>query len=215
MPLAPSNHKMGSDYRVMFIGDSLMVGITSSSGRGGRNATIKNIQDQLGSAARAVEVGNDNNRMCGTSGLQIDAITIAPYIAIQVKQYKPDLIIIHIGTNDCTSLSTTGLPTLNTSMSNLTVLLNTIRTDAPGCKVLIAKIIDNNTAHAEVVNFNAELESLVEARSDYLAGTLDHVDLYTDVGLYSPTYWQDNTHLNPQGFALWSTSWNNKINTFL
>jgi lysophospholipase L1-like esterase len=151
--------------------------------------------------------------MCGTTGLRVDELNASPYLVDQVKQFVPDVMLLHIGTNDCTQLQSGGSPTLATTRANLTTLLNNIRTNAPACVVFICRIIDNNTAGAEVAAFNTNaIDTDVVARSDYASGLVKVVDMFTAVGAYSATNYSDNTHPNNAGYALMTTAWQTAFN---
>ena len=163
---------LGGNYRqlkVMFVGDSLTVGVgdTLTLATGGyKTQLIAGINARL--KAPAFFVGSQFNigRMCGASGQTVGEVNANPYLVVQTPQYTPDVIFLHIGTNDCTQRNTTGTPTLATSRANLTTLLDNIRTSAPKCLVFIARIIDNQTAHSEVVEYNSTaIDTDVPARS--------------------------------------------------
>ena len=179
--------------------------------------TTVNLQTRLGRRLRLVgnNGGTNNGVMCGTSGLTVSEIDATPYLIDQVPQYSPDVIFLHIGTNDCTQLNSGGSPTLATSRANLTTLLNRIRTLAPNCVVFICRIIDNSTAHTQVVNYNeAAIDIDVIARSDYASGLVKIVDMYTAVGLYSATNYVDGSHPNGTGYALMVTKWQTDFNLY-
>jgi lysophospholipase L1-like esterase len=190
----------------MFMGDSITVGTTSVNGRGFRNKVFGAIISRIGNKQLVRPVGASNNGMCGTSGLTVSEVTASPYATEQLSQFKPDVIFLAIGMNDCTQLNSVGSPTLATSRANLTTLLNLIRTTLPSCIVFLTKINDNNTAHTEVVNYNAAITTDTELRSDFSSGLIKWVDDYTDLGLYSATYWADGTHPNMLGFDIMANS---------
>lgn len=147
--------------------------------------------------------GNGSSRRTGVSGLTVSELDATPYATLQLPQWEYDVIFLHIGTNDCTQLQSGGSPLLATSAAAYTVLLDRIRAQWPRCKVYVSRIIDNQTAHTQVVNFNTTiLDTNVIARADYLAGLIRIVDEYTAVGLYSATTYQDGSHVNLIGCGL-------------
>lgn len=195
-----------SEFKVMFMGDSITVGSTSVNGRGFRSKVFNAISSRIGNKQLVIAVGATNNSMCGTSGLTISEVTASPYATEQLSQYKPNIIFLGIGMNDCTQLNSMGNPTLATSRANLTILLDLIRSTIPSCIVFLTKINDNNTAHTQIVNYNAAITIDTEARSDFSSGLIKWVDDYTDLGLYSSTYWADGTHPNMLGFDILANS---------
>lgn len=206
--------------RVMFVGDSICVGGTGAdtTAYGGWRLTVtKTMISRLSSGVRFVG-GNapaNNGLMCGTSGLTVSEVDATPYLTDQLAQYKPDVILLHIGTNDCTQLNSGGSPTLATTRANLTTLLDRVRSTLPGCVVFICRIIDNNTAHTQVVNFNTSaIDTDVAARSDYTSGLVKIVDMYTAVGLYSATNYVDGSHPNGTGYALMAAKWQSDFNLY-
>lgn len=205
MPITESN-KTPTLFKVMFMGDSITVGATSANGRGFRNKVLNAIISRLGNKFLIRPSGASNNAMCGTSGLTVAEVTASPYATEQLSQFKPDVIFLAIGMNDCTQLQNIGTPTLAVSRANLTILLDLIRTTLPSCIVFLTKINDNNTAHTQVVNYNAAITTDTESRPDFVSGLIKWVDDYTDLGLYSATYWNDATHPNSLGFEIMANS---------
>jgi lysophospholipase L1-like esterase len=193
--------------KVMIVGDSMARGITDATviQQGGmRLRLMKGINARLSMPARFVGGQfSGPGYMCGTSGLTVTEIFASPYLLDQLIQFAPDVIQLHIGTNDCTQLQSGGTPTLTTTRAALTAGLNLIRSVLPRCKVIISRIVDNQTAHAQVVNFNdLAIGTDVVARADYIAGLVVICDEYTAVGLYSATNYLDGTHLNDTGNQL-------------
>lgn len=204
----------------MFAGDSICVGGTGSDTTvyGGWRLTVtKTMIARFGARVRFVG-GNspaNNGLMCGTSGLTVGEVDATPYLTNQLAQYRPDFIFLHIGTNDCTQLNSGGTPTLATSRANLTTLLDRIRTTLPNCVVFICRIIDNSTAHTQVVNFNTNaIDTDVVARSDYSSGLIKIVDMYTAVGLYDVANYVDGSHPNGTGYSLMAAKWQSDFNLY-
>jgi len=207
----------------MFMGDSLTSGFGDTNTAlmaGYRGPLMKTLAARLGFTPQFVgsnTVNSPANGWCGVSGLTVAELLATPYATDQVRQYTPDIIFLHIGTNDCTQLSslTPGYPTLVQSRASLTALLDVIRAGSPNCEVYIARIIDNSTAHTQVVNYNAAaIDTDVVARSDYASGLIKIVDIYADVGLYSTSTYADGSHLNTTGYALEAAGWQTAFNLY-
>lgn len=202
--------------KVMFVGDSLTVGVgdTLTLATGGyKTQLIAGINARIKTQALYVGSQFNNGRMCGASGMTAGEIAVNPYLIVQVPQYTPDVIFLHIGTNDCTQRNTTGTPTLTKSRADVTKVLDNIRNNAPNCIVFIARIIDNQTAHNEVVEFNeTAIDIDVPLRADYAAGLVKIVDIYNAVGLYSTDTFADGSHLNSAGYTLEANAWQTAFN---
>ncbi len=199
-----TNRSRVAQLTIAIEGDSLALGSGTSDvvAQGAfRQKLMRLINAHLGVPARFVgNQGQAGARLIGTSGLTVAELDATPYAINQLPQWKIDVIFLHIGTNDCTQLNTGGTPLLSTSRAALTTHLDRIRTQWPKCKVYISRIIDNSTAHTEVVNFNAAaIDTDVVARADYIAGLVEIVDEYTQIGLYGATKYQDGSHLNLVG----------------
>lgn len=206
---------------IMPAGDSLAQGVgdTTTTAVGGyRMMLLSSMTSRLGFQPRFVGDNNTNSSawgFCGVSGLRVDELYEAPYIYTQVPQFRPDVIPLHIGTNDCTQLHnlTPGYKTLAESRASYTTLLDYIRTTSPNTIVLACLIIDNNTAHSEVVAYNTAINTDIQARSDYASGKVKIVDMYTGVGLYSATNYADGSHLNYAGYTLMAATYQTALNT--
>ena len=152
------------------------------------------------------------NNMAGMSGLTVAELDT--WLAQDLAAFNPDVITLHVGTNDCTQLNSGGSPLLATSMASMTTLLTRIRSTLPTVKVYIAYIIPNVVATAEVVNYNAALKVLVEARADYASGLLVPVDIYAAFVAnvnWAADYMADNSHSNQAGYTVMATTWNTAI----
>lgn len=206
--------------RYMVVGDSLAVGTPNDIARGGwREVLVGKTYNSLPwKSVGGQSSGNfGENRMCGQAGqtvtdLATKMLEVAPQFLSNVVGDEPDpVVLIHAGTNDCTQLNSGGSPLLATSMASYTNLLNYIRNANATARVYAALIIDNQTAHTQVVAFNSALTTLIQARTDYASGYLKIVDMYAALGLYSGTYWADGTHLNTAGYKVKGTAWTSAL----
>lgn len=215
----PSNLSGISQFRIMLCGDSITAGVGSTSTGGYRSSLMQSMINTF-SSTKVEFVGSDSvnigGRMCGTSGLTTAELAASRYLGSQVKAYKPDVITILIGANDCTQLHnlTPGYPTLAQSRASYTAMLDAIRVDAPYCVVFACKAIDNNTAGAEVIAYNDAIFGDILLRSDYQSGLIKIVDTYTDVGPYSAINYADGTHPNYNGYLLISNSIKTAFRTY-
>lgn len=202
--------------RFMPVGDSLTTGFPNDVSRGGYRDTLT-VASYNGLPWKSVG-GNvsgslGENRMVGAAGLTVASLAsrmleAAPQFLTNATGKEPDpIVLIHAGTNDCTQLQSGGTPLLATSLASYTGLLDSVRAANPKARVYVAQIVDNQTAHAQVVAFNSALSDLLVARADYISGYLKIVDAYTSVGLYTSTFWADGTHLNTGGYKRLAQAW--------
>lgn len=186
----------------MCCGDSITY---SNGGTGGYGAWKQHFVNRLytlyGWLARASEdiVGSTWNGycsypMCGTAGIRADALN-STYLPPDLAAYSPELLIIHIGTNDVLSGAST-----STIMSRITNCLDTIRAAVPTAKVWICKIIDRSGYTTEVNDLNNTIGTTVPARSD--AAYITVFDMNTVLGPYNVTYYNDVTHPNNVGYKI-------------
>ncbi|PTB87213.1 hypothetical protein C9925_01870, partial [cyanobacterium G8-9] len=130
--------------------------------------------------------------------------------AIAEKTYEymlysaPDIVLLHIGTNDYSS-----------SVAGVESILNTIdfyeSVSGHSIRVLVAKIIDNASPSEIIRNFNTNIQSLVTSR--ILDGdNITLVDMYKGAGLQSSDY-IDMIHLNDSGNYKIANVWANIIMT--
>jgi lysophospholipase L1-like esterase len=138
--------------------------------------------------------------MCGASSERTDEIWAR--INLESPAFAPECVFIHIGTNDVTQLASGGGPNSTAqSMEFVTSILDKFRAANSTCKVFICKIIDNQTYSSQVNTYNASLTTLVQARTDYVAGDLVLVDMNAAMGAYSATNYGDATHPNAKGYG--------------
>ena len=114
----------------------------------------------------------------------------------------PDMVLLHIGTNDH-----------GEDVSGVASILNEIdiyeQSSGRSVRVLLALIIDRKSPDKLIRLFNENLQDL------YLSRILDGdnitlVDMYNGAGMRSSDY-ADNTHPNDSGFSKMAGVWNNAI----
>lgn len=145
----------------------------------------------------------------GHSGWWIQLIrdNIDAYMAAN----PPDIIMLHIGTNDILRYSPGGVAADPTMLANSPVrlkdLLNRIFTLKPTVKVLLASIITRPGLGTQVNNYNAAIPAIVDELQDQ-GKDIVHVPtmattLAGGIGDYEP----DNTHPTLQGFNKMAQTW--------
>lgn len=145
-------------------------------------------------------------KMCGASGQRVDQINSSYDPGGQVLTYQPNLVIIHLGTNDCTQRdSGTWSGTEADSVNSYSDLLTTIFANKPDTIVVACKIIPVQTAgpDALVTSYNAALATMIASHpntsriivSDHNAAFKANVNWSTD-------YMSNNAHPNDAGEAL-------------
>ena len=119
-----------------------------------------------------------------------------------MQNNAPDMVLLHVGTND-----------LGTSIAGVASILNEInqyeRESGRSVRVLVAKIIDNASPNSIIAGFNANLQDLVTSR--ILDGdNITLVNMYTGAGLVGSDY-TDRLHLNNSGNYKMASVWANAI----
>lgn len=206
-------------FKLMFIGDSITVGSTGgteSTARGGYRSELlksmstlfKTVQD-CGYNATG---GLGPNRMCGTSGLRVDEIIAAQYVPVQLPAFRPDAVVLHIGTNDCTNLNGGTWPggSINLSITDLGTLLDYIRSARGDTHVFIAKIVPNQTAGANdyINQWNSAMATAVAARSDaaYIH-IVDQNGAFLANASWATDWMADTSHPNSAGNTVMANTW--------
>ena len=116
----------------------------------------------------------------------------------------PDIVLLHIGTNDYSS-----------SVTGVASILNQIdlyeQASGHPIRVLVAQIIDNASPNGIIRGFNENIQSLVTSR--ILDGdNITLVDMYRGAGLLGSDY-TDRIHPNDSGYYKIASVWANIIMT--
>jgi len=115
----------------------------------------------------------------------------------------PDVVLLHIGTNDRTTTNPEGVDQILNEIDQYE--LNSDH----HIKVFVALIIDRQSPDGRIKTFNERLQLLLEdriARGDDIV----IVDMYHNAGLTSSDY-ADNTHPNDQGYYKMAVQWYNAL----
>ncbi|WP_329274672.1 SGNH/GDSL hydrolase family protein [Streptomyces sp. NBC_00691] len=184
---------------VMPLGDSITLGVGSSTGDGYRPGLWSKLQghgdtvDFVGSMSSGTLPDTDHE---GHSGWFIGGIhdTIGSWL----YQARPNVVTLKIGTNDVNkNIDVANAPT------RLKQLVDRIRASAPGITVAVATIVPNadNAAQARVVTYNNAVRALV---SDYQAQGA-HVEL-ADTSAVTVAELGDGLHPDDAGYAKIATA---------
>jgi len=146
----------------MAVGDSVTAGNGSSSGDGYRGplwTLLRNDGDPLdfvGSQRNGVMFDPDHE---GYPGQRID--NIAGLINNELAVYQPNVVLLHIGTNDM------GQPYQpDTAYQRLGSLIDQILANDAGATVIVAQLIPNSTGWVQtnINNYNSQIPGVVQAR---------------------------------------------------
>jgi len=192
--------------RIMPLGDSITYGTGSDSKSSYRAALWNRLVDQagynidfVGSQQSGALPDRDNE---GHRGWRIDQI--AADIDGWMSTYQPDVVLLHIGTNDMIQ----GYH-LATAPQRLGALLDQILTDQPATTIIVAQIVPslNPVTEARIKAFNAALPGIVAAR-----GSRVHL---VNMSVLSPADMYDNVHPNDLGYARMAVRWYSALETVL
>ena len=114
-----------------------------------------------------------------------------------LKLYRPDVVLLHVGTNDLTQLRTAA----NTA-GHVEGIIALLRENNPNVQIVLAQIIPNSTPGADVDGYNALLAPLA-ARLTTAQSPIKLVDMNTGFSLS----WTDGTHPNQTGAQEMGRRW--------
>jgi lysophospholipase L1-like esterase len=134
-----------------------------------------------------------------------------PYLDV----YDPDIILLHIGTNDITHET-------NPGTANVEAVLNLIDDyevrsgkQVPVFLALIVNRMYGYNLRTETTNYNNQIRAMAEARIQN-GDNIIIVDMENDAGLeYTTADMTDYLHPNSTGYNKMATLWFNSINTYL
>lgn len=201
--------------KIMCVGDSITNGLNSANPGGYRAELFDKITRHLTYTPSFVGwqtngACGDASFWCGLSGERTDECRARTIV--QAPAFQPDIVFLHIGTNDTTQLSSTAGPnTVEMSMGYLNQILDDFRAANPNCIVFVCTIIDHQTYGAAVVTYNTALLDSVALRADYASDHVLIVDMYDALGAYNTTSWLsgDPTHPREAGYSIMATTFYN------
>ncbi|BDI29347.1 hypothetical protein CCAX7_13980 [Capsulimonas corticalis] len=188
----------------MPLGDSITAGYQSSTGNGYRGplynelASQGNTLDFVGSQRSGSMSDPDEE---GIYGDRIDQI--ASLATGALATYKPNIITLHIGSNDLN-----GNYQVSTAPARLASLIDQIIAVDPDATVLVAQLIcnANATTEANIVAYNNQIPAIVQARSN--AGK--HVYMVSMSSLTTADLY-DGLHPNDAGYQKMADNWDAAI----
>tara|TARA_R100001143_G_C3360851_1_gene135474 strand:+ start:1603 stop:3246 length:1644 start_codon:yes stop_codon:yes gene_type:complete len=164
LPFAPNS-------RILQLGDSITNGAPYSYRFGLHNMLIDNALkfQNIGTQFRFTEGSSgqwDANHE-GHDGAKTDFIE--SNLPVWLQTYTADIVLIHLGTNDVTTLAQSGgVPgQLTSGLNNVTSMINHLRNDNPNVKIYLALILpidvpslDRDTVNNMVSVWNSNLQSI-------------------------------------------------------
>jgi lysophospholipase L1-like esterase len=185
--------------KVMPLGDSITFGVGSSTGSSYRLDLYQRLVRQAGytidfvGTQRSGSLPDTDNE--GHSGWRIDQI--ASNVDGWLATYQPNLVLLHIGTNDMNQNFQ-----VSTAPNRLSALIDQITTDVPAATVVVASLIPANdaTIQARINTFNASVPGIVAAKQQ--AGKRVRL---VDMASLTTADLADTLHPNDSGYAKMST----------
>jgi lysophospholipase L1-like esterase len=187
--------------RVMPLGDSITYGIGPAVNNGYRADLYDRLTqaglnvDFVGSVQSGDGADPDNE---GHPGWTIEQISAE--VDTWIADARPDVILLHAGTNDMRASAT-----VPTAPAALSALLDRIEADAPQAQVFVAEVTSAGTTanrpmwKRRIDAYNARIPAIVEAE-----GPNFHLVDQTDVGGIDLT---DIVHPNAFGYAKMAWNW--------
>lgn len=192
-----------SGIRIMPLGDSITFGEGSSSFGGYRVTLWKDLQAThlhitfVGSKdSGPATLPNQANE--GHPGARIDQIS--DHVVSWLHQYQPQIILLHIGTNDILQNYS-----VNTVLARLQHLLIQITTTLPHAIVIVAQIIplEKFGRDGEVIAYNKAIPGIVHY-FEQQGKQIEYVDMYDVVPISDIP---DQIYPDNQGYNLMASVW--------
>ncbi|MES4907940.1 MULTISPECIES: ricin-type beta-trefoil lectin domain protein [unclassified Streptomyces] len=191
--VTPASAASNTPLRVMPLGDSITWGVGSSTGNGYRSSLWNKLAadghplDFVGTLRGGSMSDPDNE---GHSGYRIDQI--AALADASLTRYRPNVVTLHIGTNDLQ-----GASEVNTAIARLRSLVNQITADVPDATVLVASLVVSTSSSEEQWRgaYNRAIPQIV---SDAQAAG-KHV-AYVDMSSLTTADLADPLHPNDAGY---------------
>ncbi|UXY17776.1 ricin-type beta-trefoil lectin domain protein [Streptomyces cynarae] len=189
----PASAASNTPLRVMPLGDSITWGVGSSTGNGYRGPLWNELAadghplDFVGTGRNGSMSDPDNE---GHSGYRIDQI--AALADASLTRYRPNVVTLHIGTNDLQ-----GASEVDTAIARLRSLVNQITADVPDATVLVASLVVSTSSSEEQFRgaYNQAIPRIV---SDAQAAG-KHV-AYVDMSSLTTADLADPLHPNDAGY---------------
>ena len=194
-------HELGElppGVRLMPLGDSITAGSQSSDGNGYRGVLFDRLQSGLGEDAQVTFVGPQKGGSmpdrdhAGYPGYRIDEI--ATVADCSVRSYKPNVILLHAGTNDADQNFQ-----LQSAPQRIKNLITQVLNDSPRAVVAVAEIIPTGKPRLQprINAINAALPGVVKE----LQAAGKHVVIAHTRDLKVSDGLQGDAHPNDNGYA--------------
>lgn len=192
-----------SGIRIMPLGDSITFGTGSTANGGYRVVLWKDctaaqwqfsfVGSQMSGPSSLPDGSNE-----GHPGWRIDEVS--KHIVGWLKQYRPQIILLHIGTNDIIQNHQ-----LATIVNRLQYLLEQIVTTEPNARVVVAQIIPLNKRGLDstVQRYNEAIPIIVQKMAER-GNHITYVDMHSAVSI---TDLSDGIHPNDVGYAHMAQVW--------
>jgi len=201
---APKAHADGP-VRIMPLGASITEGLFSSDGGGYRTQLFRHLRDTgynttfVGSSADGPDDISRNHE--GHSGFTISGI--ANNVDGWLDQNPPDIILLHVGTND---LLMGADP--NGAADQLNALIDRITAHVPNATLVIAQIIPVAGFEDQTQVYNAAIASIVQSKGD-------HVRLVNMYDVVPESELRDGVHPTDYGYDLMGDAWYQAVTPLL
>ena len=185
----------GASLRVMPLGDSITAGVGSTAMNGYRAPLQDRLRaagvtfDFVGSQANGVSTADVQHE--GHSGWRIDEI--AARLPDWLSTYRPELVTLHLGTNDMIqNYQTSG------AVERLGGVIDQIFAGNPGVTVVVSSLVPSRTAaiDARIQQFNQNLGGMIQRRID----NGRHL-IYLSMAMVTTADIADDVHPNDAGYA--------------
>ena len=202
----PSREQAG-EVRIMPLGNSITQGdATHISYRRGlwlrlRQAGylvnfVGSTQEQFGGTVLPADFDRDHE---GHWGWLTDEIL--PQIEAWSRRAHPDIVLVHLGTNDLASAQS-----IESTVAELRSLVQALRRVNPRIKVLLAQIIPLRGSEAQFQQFNVQVAQLVQ-QLNTTSSTVLAVDQFTNFDSMPGKDTYDGCHPNEAGEAKMVDRW--------
>eukprot|EP00033_Pygsuia_biforma_P001828 GCRY01002043.1.p1 GENE.GCRY01002043.1~~GCRY01002043.1.p1 ORF type:complete len:317 (+),score=39.32 GCRY01002043.1:221-1171(+) len=224
-------HNVHREMRVLSLGDSITQGIgveknfrgylstmlTSEASPFYNNVTFRFVGSQIDAAPGNVpEKGHQFLHHEGHYGLTV--VSAREFIQEWIAEAVPDIVLIHLGTNDCVG----GVDPL-TFKENMKALVANICFTHPIARVIIAEMIPPHQSVKEkigigspagyrcVQDYNNALRKMVEEESQEMPCLCGTVDMFTPFRTVGDSLLRDTIHPNEQGHEVMAERWYSSI----
>lgn len=206
-----------AQVKIMPVGDSITWGKVNKAPPPGATEGYRDLLHTklTNEGLSSVFVGPDGSAL--NHGLFLDGGTIGDFlspdsakgdIADALSTYKPEIVILHIGTNNISSVQPIGdYATPNSIMNQMYLMLNKITNNVDVKNLILCKVIPNYTSigtDIKTQDFNNALEILLDELTSDQKAKITLVDMHTPFVANKLTYYNidlDKVHPNGTGYA--------------